>query len=291
MSSRVERLIEGIALGVAVLFAAVVLVWRVGFDDAPWTWTLPRMYRWESFEVYSLVPPVGVIAIAGILVVAALRRHGRAVGPSMAVVVSMATVVIYLPLWFMTDSRVDRLRGELEVPVYVLRKLVGMVILTLASSVLFLAIATLRRTPSRTRHVALGTTVILNGVLLHLMWFQMFVPMTNRWLPIDWYRPDLLVPVRPCRGAVVWSRSPSGKDRDIGNIDDVWLRFADPRNAGAPAPALSVSGDWDQQYYWLAEHDLRELRVRSDDPALADCDSHPRRERVAPAAWHKLGVK
>jgi hypothetical protein len=55
--------------------------------------------------------------------------------------------------------------------------------------------------------------------------------------------------------------------------------------------AISVSGHWLGNYSWLDANDLRALRVRVDDPAVIDCDSRVRPERVAPAAWHKLGVE
>jgi hypothetical protein len=39
----------------------------------------------------------------------------------------------------------------------------------------------------------------------------------------------LLVPVRPCRGALLWSSD--GKALEFGAVDDIWVRFADPRKA------------------------------------------------------------
>jgi hypothetical protein len=147
----------------------------------------------------------------------------------------------------------------------------------------------LRRTPVVARHAALVTALIVNVVLLHSIWVLTVLPFANGWLPAEWHRPDLRVPVRPCRGAVLWA---SG-DRavEFGVVDDIWLRFADPQNGGAPTRAISVSGLWLGNYSWLDANDLRELRVRVDDPAVIDCDSRVRSERVAPARWHKFGVE
>jgi hypothetical protein len=55
--------------------------------------------------------------------------------------------------------------------------------------------------------------------------------------------------------------------------------------------AISVDGHWSSGYSWLDANDVRELRVRVDDPAVIDCDSRGRPERVEPAPWHKLGVE
>jgi hypothetical protein len=180
------------------------------------------------------------------------------------------------------------LLGEVEEPVQRFRVLVTMAMLTLALVVLFVVVTRLRRMPEVVRLAALVTALIVNAGLLHLIWVPTILPFGNGWLPDDWHRPDLLVTVRPCRGALLWASSGKGQ---FGAVDDIWLRFADPRKGGAPIRAISVSGNWRGEYSWLAANDLRALRVRVDDPAVIDCDSRVRPERVEPAAWHKLGVE
>jgi hypothetical protein len=283
-------MIGAIAVGGALLFAVAVFVWRVVFDDAPWTFPrLPRMDHFGSFELYSWIGPFCVIAAAEILVVAAMQRRGRSIAPSLAVVISMATAELYLPFWFLRARRVDRLLGEVEEPVQRLRVLVAMAMLTFALLVLFVFVTRLRRTPEIARHVALVTALIVNAGLLHLIWVLAVFPIVNGWLPAEWHRPDLLVAVRPCRGALLWA--PGNKSPEFGVVDDIWIRFADPRKGGALTRAISVDGHWSSGYSWLDANDVRELRVRVDDPAVIDCDSRGRPERVEPAPWHKLGVE
>jgi hypothetical protein len=130
--------------------------------------------------------------------------------------------------------------------------------------------------------------MIVNAGLLHLFWAPLIEPFG--WRPMNRDRQDLLVPVRPCRGASVWAYS-RREFLQIGTIDDIWLHFADPRNGKAPTFAVSVAGDWRAGYHWLNSSDLHPLRVRKDDPAVVQCDARPREERVAPAAWHELGFE
>jgi hypothetical protein len=126
--------------------------------------------------------------------------------------------------------------------------------------------------------------------LLHLFWLVLIVPIGDDWHPSDWDRPDLLIPARACRGAVLWVYG--GRNyTDIGTIDDLWMQFADPRNNDVPAFAVSVTGRWRANYYWLTSSDLLWMRVRRDDPAIVHCDARARRERVAPAPWHELGFR
>ena len=243
MSRQTERVIAAIAVGSALLFAAAVFVWRVVFDDAPWSFPrLPRMDQFGAFEIYSWVPPTGFVAIAAMLVVAAIRRRGRWVAPVLAAVISMATSVLYLPFWFLSTWRVDRLLGVVQEPVYRLRVLVATVVVTLALAVLFVVVTRLRRTPEVARHTALVTALIANVGLLFLVWVPMLFPFVNGWLPVDWNRPDLLVAVRPCRGAMLWGSSEKGPS--FGVVDDIWTRFADPRKGvrqHGPSPS-AVNG-------------------------------------------------
>lgn len=282
-------MIGAIAVGGAVLFAAAVFVWRVVFDDAPWSLPkLPRMEQFAAFEIYSWITPLGVTAVVAILVVAVIRRRGRWIAPSLAVVISAVTAVIYLPFWFFRTRRIDRLLGEVEVPVYRMQTLVVLAMLTLALVVVFIIVTRLRWTPGMARGNALAAAWIVNAGLLLPVWVLMIFPFVNRWIPAEWDRPDLLAAVRPCRGALLWDLR--GRS-DFGTVDDIWLRFADPRKGGAPTRAISVSGTWRGEYSWLDANDLLALRVRTDDPAVIACDSRVRPERVAPAAWHKLGVE
>lgn len=290
MSRRAERVIGAITVGGALLFAAAVFVWRVVFDDAPWSFPrLPRMNQFEAFGIYSWIQPSCFVAVAAILVVAAIRRRGRWIAPLLAVVISMATALLYLPFWFLRAPRVDRLLGEVWEPVHRLQVLVATAMFTLALAVLFVVVTRLRQTPVVARHTALVTALIANVGLLHLIWVLAVFPFANGWMPAEWNRPDLLVAVRPCRGAMLWGADEKGAP--FGVVDDLWIRFADPRKGDAPTRAVSVSVQWTGDYSWLDADDLRALRVRVDDPAVIDCDSRVRPERVAPAAWHKLGVE
>jgi hypothetical protein len=136
---------------------------------------------------------------------------------------------------------------------------------------------------------ALVAAWIINAGLSLLVWVPAVLPFVNGWIPAEWNRPDLLVPVRPCRGALLWASDDGGST--FGTVDDIWSHFADPRQGGASTRALSVSGRWRGDYSWLGANDLQSLRVRIDDPAVIDCDSRVRPERVEPAPWHKLGVE
>jgi hypothetical protein len=74
-------------------------------------------------------------------------------------------------------------------------------------------------------------------------------------------------------------------------IDDIWLRFADPRRHGAEVLAYSASGTWREEYVWLTGADTEPLRVRIDDPAVMHCDDRPRPELVHPESWHHFGFE
>src|SRR6202008_3640475 len=102
--------------------------------------------------------------------------------------------------------------------------------LTLALAVAFIVVTRLRRTPEVVGSAALITAWIVNAGLLLLFWVPMVLPLVNGWLPAEWYRPDLLVPVRPCRGALLWASDGGMK---FGEVDDLWRHFADPRKDGA----------------------------------------------------------
>ena len=253
-------------------------------------WIVPMLSRIEPFAVFPWVALFGYVAVVILAITSTIRRNAQWVAPWLALVISIATAMFYLPLWFFRRNGLDRLRGEIEEPVRSLQAIVAVAMVTLVLGVLFVAITRLRQTPGITRRTALVTVVIVNAGFLHLFLFVVITPFDVGWQPFERDRPDLLIPVRPCRGAVVWAFT--GRNyHDIGTIDDVWLRFADPRNGRAPTFAVSVHGRWRREYFWLNSSDLHWMRVRKDDPALTDCDSRSRPERVAPAAWHKLGFE
>jgi hypothetical protein len=253
-------------------------------------WIFPMLSRIGPFAIFPWVALFGYVAVVIIAIVAMIRRNAQWIAACLALVISIATATFYLPLWFFRRPAIDRLHGEIEEPVRTLQAIVAVVMVTVVLGVLFVVITRLRQTPGITRRTALVTVAIVNAGLLHLFWFVVITPFDEGWRPFERDRPDLLIPVRPCRGAVVWAFT--GRNyHDIGTIDDVWLRFADPRNGRAPTFAVSVNGRWQREYYWLNSTDLLWMRVRKDDPALIDCDSRSRPERVAPADWHKLGFE
>jgi hypothetical protein len=132
--------------------------------------------------------------------------------------------------------------------------------------------------------------VVNCGLLLHIFWIcTILLPFGDRWTPAEWDRPDLLRAARLCRGATLWQVRADGRALAIGRIDDLWLQFADPRAGGKSIRAISMVGDFQEGYFWLTVAEAATLRVRADDPALEHCVGTWRRERVAPAAWHKVG--
>jgi hypothetical protein len=279
MTRRRELVIAAAAIGLAASFAAAALVLRF-FDPVAWVeWPpLPGTEGWAAFNLYFWIVPVTLLLAVPLLFVASRRRHLDA--PVLGALVCLQTAMLYLPLAAAIASRVDRLRGFVLEPVPEMRQLVVMVVLTLVLAVVY-AFA------RRALH-ALVIAAVLSGVLLQLHWLFLFLPPAAGWWPHDWRRADLLVPLRPCRGAMVWHVD-DGHVFPEGRIDDVWRRFDDPR-AGRPVQAISVRGEWRLEYIWLSGADLTAVRVRADDPALARCDATARRERVAPAAWHQVGL-
>ncbi|MFL6246378.1 MAG: hypothetical protein ACJ74H_10165 [Thermoanaerobaculia bacterium] len=255
MSRRTELMIGGAAISGALLFAGAVLVWRIAFDDAPWSFpAFPRMEGWEAFGIYSWVPWFCLVAAAMAM---RFRRDPQRCAAYLAGIVSFATAVIYLPYWFVRKPAVDRLRGAIEEPIPAFRRAVVTAMLTLLLTVVYIAVSRLRRAPLLATYAALATAVVVNAGLLHLF----AVPLIE---PFEW---------RPIK-ADHWS---SG------------LMPVCPRNGNTATFAVSVNGSWRRRYHWLNSSDLHPLRVHKDDPAVVDCDSQPRRERVAPAQWHELG--
>jgi hypothetical protein len=123
-------------------------------------------------------------------------------------------------------------------------------------------------------------------------WILTVLPAQRGWVPHE-SRADLLVPFRPCRGAWLWEvwTTPGGEvsAHPYARIDDLWLHFADPRTAGARAWAVSVEGEWQEEYRWLTRVEAERFRVRLDDPMVVRCDSVARTSSIEAAAWHQLG--
>ena len=77
-----------------------------------------------------------------------------------------------------------------------------------------------------------------------------------------------------------------------GRIDDLWLRFADPRASGGEVPAISIAGELrEKSYMWVTPKEASLLHLRRDDPAVIRCDARWRTDRVAPEPWHEVGGK
>jgi hypothetical protein len=193
------------------------------------------------------------------------------------------TALLYLPLWAGITWRIDRVRGHIEEPVPACRFLAVVVLLTVAMHGILIVVA---RTPHM-RGIARASAVVTCGLLLNLFWFFVSMPVNEEWWPLDWERADLLRPMRACRGAVLWEHD-GPRVYPVGEIDDLWLQFRDPR-AGRAARAISLFGRFQEGYWWLSLDEARALRVRADDPALENCNGVWRRDAVAPAPWHKIG--
>ena len=240
--------------------------------------------EWNLFSLYSWIVPVSIVIAA---LVAAVTRRPR-LATVLAVVVCVQTAMIYWPLAAFRVSRIDRVRRYVEEPVPQLQHLFAAIVVTLVLTAAYVAVVRLRHTRQATRHNALLLAVVLNALLLNLVWILAVFPPTRGWWPADWHRPELLGPFRPCRGAVLWWVD---GDRAIPyvRIDDIWLRFEDPRRPEHAVRAVSGAGEWFREYYWLRDDEAAELRMRADDPSVIRCDSAARPERVAPASWHHLG--
>jgi hypothetical protein len=163
--------------------------------------------------------------------------------------------------------------------------------LTLVLSLLYLIAASLRRAPPLGGRVARIVIIVLTGVYLHIIWIPMILPAVNDWQPLEWQEPDRLVPFRPCRGALLWLTRSDGKIVPIARIDDLWLRFADPRRGGQEERAISAPLEMVERYAWLNMAEAEAFSLRYDDPAVRHCDSRWKKQRVLPAPWHTLGVR
>ena len=258
----------------------------------------PADAGFAAFELYLwlwLIARVMVLAmVAGVVVrwVTGHRGATRWIAGVIPPLVCVLTAGIYAPLWGLTTRRLDRVAGLVEDPVVALRRLAISVGVTFVLAVVFNAVTRWRRTPDSVRQVALVVPAVLAGILLNVLILFMLLPVTDKWMPASWREPDRLLPFRACRGAMLWLQPEPGDSwvRPFGRIDDVWARFADPRSPGGEIWAVSVEGEWRDEYLWLSRVEAVRLRMRSDDPAVARCDSRPRLERVTPASWHRFGL-
>jgi len=203
---------------------------------------------------------------------------------------------LYVPFCLLTFPRVDRIQGEVPEPVAPMRQAGTSAVVTLLLAAVFLGVTHGPRTPGSARAAALTVAVTLGFLLVHIVWILLVFPLPpHEWPPPGRDRLDLLVPFRPCRGAIVWAvtRSPYHDQPSVyafARVDEVWSRFLDPRRGGARVRAVSATGLWERGYFWLGAEDVEQLRVRRDDPAVVRCDSVPRPEVVAPARWHRVGA-
>jgi hypothetical protein len=294
----VERRFVGLLIGAAVLFTANVLVWRFG-SGAMWWESLPewpRAERWGAFGLYASLMPLTIAAMVAMALAAIVRwALGAPVNvPGAEIILPVLTCLLvaglYVPFAFISQPRMDRVQRLVFEPVLPMR-ILGM---TATATMLLAAVLIVTTRQGRKRsHAPLAMAAVLALVLAHLVWIILVFPIEDGWEPADRYRRDLLVPARPCRGALLWIVERYGdyeQPRAVARIDQVWSRFADPRDRGAQAWAVSAIGEWRQTYVWLVRPDMERLRVRRDDPAVVRCDARPRVEVVAPAAWHDLGI-
>lgn len=207
-----------------------------------------------------------------LLILLVILRRGRAI--YLAALVAILTASLYAPFFFITFTRLDRVRGEVEELPPGARALAVSVVLSIGLALVYGAVAK-----------RLVPLVILCAVLLPLFFVVMVIPFTSDWYAEDWERPDLLIAFRPCRGATLWRGD--GGSIALREIDDVWERFADPRRG--VTRAISGAGWSTNDYFWLTEDEAKQFRLRADDPKVVECDSRARRELVHPAAWHKVG--
>lgn len=283
---RTELVVAGTCVSLAALFAVLAVAgWdgRLGF---------PRRFKFDHFDAFGLYLWAGWGLSAGLIVAGGVAGVLLALGRRAAVwplfrgllpgAILAGTAILYAPFAAMTDHYTDRIRGTIAVPVPGLRFLVAMVALVVLAHGLFLAVAGVRHTSARV------SAVVTCSVLLWIFWIMAILPITTEWFPPDWERrEDRLEPLRACRGALVWERFPR-YSWPVAQIDDLWLRFDDPR-AASPVRAISLRGRFEEGYFWVTLPETRGLLVRSDDPALRDCDGVWRRDSVAPAPWHKIG--
>jgi len=282
---RTELVIAGTCVSVAALVAVLAVA---GWDGSV---GLPPRFRFQHFEAFGLYAWAVWGLCAGLIVAGAAAAVLLALGRRAALkpllwnvllgAILAGTAILFVPFAAATDRYTDRIQGTIAVPVPGLRFLVAMIALVVLAHGIFLAVAGVRHASARV------SAVVTCAVLLGFFWIMVFFPITNEWQPSDWERTDRLQPLRACRGALLWERFPR-HPWPVAVIDDLWLRFDDPR-AASPVRAISLRGRFPDGYFWVTLPETRGLFVRSDDPAVRDCDGTWRRDPVAPAAWHKIG--
>jgi len=294
---RLEVVAARITIGAAAAFTGLVLLWHFGFDDA--TWSLPPPITrggWDAFSLYPWAELLLVSLVVAALLAAVLLRKRFAVSKmitaTLIAVVLVGAMIVYAPLAGVTIRRMDRVLGSVEEPLPGFRFFVALFVITLAANGVLIIATRTKHTPDLARRTAAVAAVVTSAIYLHLFWVCLVFPFSDQWWPDDWERADRIGPVRLCRGATLWEAGPPRyrhRRLPIGRIDDLWLNFADPRTGGRRERAISYAGTFYEGYFWLTLSETGQLRVRLDDPALADCDGTWRRER-GPAKWHKVGV-
>ena len=290
-----------LAILTAIWFTIAVLVWYLASTSTPWS-HLPalgdrrgigfQVALWEWLEpcVYIALSLIGVVALL-------LESIGKralippVAGTSSAILACLAAGAVYLPFYWTTIRHAERLAREVSEPAWAYRLAAILFVVAMAECAVFFAVTRMPRTPALTRGVATVMPVTLAGIYLNLWSLMAILPPSNQWRPVDWHRPDLLTSFRPCRGALVWSRNGS-RAVATGRIDDLWMRFADPREGGRETRAISIMGEFrEASYIWITPADGEGLRVRTDDPAVIHCDARWRKDPVNPEPWHEVGGK
>ncbi len=290
------------AIAATALLAVASLLWRFVYPGAYWTLPeTPNYEPWRAFVILDWAWLTIRILIAFVLVASvifALFRRWRWIASLskivVVIIVAGGTFAIYAPFYGVTEERTDRIRGIVREPVPAAQLLVVMLGITLLLSIASLAVSWLRHAPNQVPRVSRTTFIVLCGMILHLHILFILMPITNRWEPIDWQDRGWLLPFRPCRGALLWQVEPSQPTwtpRPLGRIDDLWLRFADPRSHEGPRRAVSLTLTFRRGYAWLSMPEANAYRVRRDDPAVIQCDARFRADAAAPAKWHELGAQ
>jgi hypothetical protein len=294
-----ELRFAAVAIGTAALFTAFVFI----VDSVSGSFSLPPLPRMHGFEAFGLllwIAPLGwfvaLLMVPAVLVRWVIGWRGATawIGIAIPLVVCGMTAMLYVPFRFVTERRVDRVAGQVEEPVLAMQAIVDSAVALCVLAAVLICVVRLRRTPAVTRYAAFAVAATLTAVLLSIVWLMFVTPALNGWTPIE-RRADLLVPFRPCRGALLWTVFPGADGREVrthpyARIDDLWLEFRDPRKPGATVWAVSATGEWETGYVWLTHAEAVALRVRRDDPMVVRCDSRTRAGRVAPAAWHQVGL-
>lgn len=283
----------GVTLTAAVLFAVLSLAWRFEIVDA-WTLPLPYMPTLEGLEAFWLyvwfVPMLIAIAIV-MLFVALLRwMFARPMQwPRMTLLLPIVgcggVAWLYVPFLFVGIRRVDRVLGTIHMPSSAARNVATCAIASMLLAIALVVVTEMRRTPGELRLTLRTIVATLALLLVHLLWIFSVFPSDEVWWPVR-RDPQMLVPLRPCRGALVWRDS----GWPHGRLDDLWLHFLDPRLGHRRVRAVSLEGHWRQEYTWLRLGETEGWFVRSDDPAVIRCDGRARTEVVAPARWHDVGA-